>query len=255
MQEYDRLAGATPVELGVYREEIARRWPLLLIPPGLLLRMALNTIDGVLAREHSLQSPLRGFLNELGNVCSDAALYLPFALVPGVAAPLVVLVVILGIIGEMASVVAVQIGAGRRYDGPMGKSERAFVFGLLALLLGLGVPAGWWIVFYALQRITANHGHTSSRGYTLSSRSTRHALVRGCLMRGQTARQKRSPGALGRCPVGERVREGPCYRWDARSNSKKASLICERYSCRERLTAQFRRRHATAPAYSASHMN
>ena len=25
MQEYDRLAGATPVELGVYREEIARR--------------------------------------------------------------------------------------------------------------------------------------------------------------------------------------------------------------------------------------
>jgi len=175
MQEYDRLAGATPVELGVYRKQIARRWPLLLIPPALLLRMVRNAIDGVLAREHSLQSPLGGFLSELGDVCSDPVLYLPFALVPGVAAPLVVLVVILGIIGEMASVVAVQIGAGRRYDGPMGKSDRAFVFGLLALLLGLGVPAGWWIVFLLLfvrpltaeERVILEAGLRSSQAFTV----------------------------------------------------------------------------------------
>jgi len=175
MQEYDRLAGATPVELGVYRKQIARRWPLLLIPPALLLRMVRNAIDGVLAREHSLQSPLGGFLSELGDVCSDPVLYLPFALVPGVAAPLVVLVVILRIIGEMASVVAVQIGAGRRYDGPMGKSDRAFVFGLLALLLGLGVPAGWWIVFLLLfvrprtaeERVILEAGLRSSQAFTV----------------------------------------------------------------------------------------
>jgi CDP-diacylglycerol--glycerol-3-phosphate 3-phosphatidyltransferase len=36
-------------------------------------------------------------------------------------------------------VIAVQIGASRRYDGPMGKSDRAFWFGLMALLLGLGL--------------------------------------------------------------------------------------------------------------------
>ena len=39
----------------------------------------------------------------------------------------------------MTGVVAIQIGASRRYDGPMGKSDRAFVFGLLGLLVGLGV--------------------------------------------------------------------------------------------------------------------
>jgi len=44
-------------------------------------------------------------------------------------------------------VVAIQIGASRRYDGPMGKSDRAFVFGLLALLLGLKVPAGQWLFY------------------------------------------------------------------------------------------------------------
>lgn len=50
-----------------------------------------------------------------------------------------VVVVLLAVISEMTGVVAVQIGASRRYDGPMGKSDRAFLFGLLALLGGLGV--------------------------------------------------------------------------------------------------------------------
>ena len=119
-------------------------WPLLLVPPGLLVRMGLNAIDGMLAREHGMQSRLGGVLNELGDVVSDAALYLPFALVPGVSPTLVVLVVVLAILSEMAGVVAVQIGASRRYDGPFGKSDRAFAFGLLALLLGLGLEPGRW---------------------------------------------------------------------------------------------------------------
>ena len=122
----------------------AERWPLLLIAVGLVARMALNAIDGMLAREHDMKSALGGILNELGDVVSDAALYLPFALIPGVSAPLVVVVVVLALTSEMAGVVAVQIGASRRYDGPMGKSDRAFVFGLLALLLGFGLEPGFW---------------------------------------------------------------------------------------------------------------
>lgn len=121
------------------------RWAAFLIPVWLFLRMALNAIDGMLAREHHMQSGLGGMLNELGDVASDAALYLPFALVPGIAPALIVAIVILSIMTEMAGVVAVQVGASRRYDGPLGKSDRAFVFGLLALLLGLGVEAGPWM--------------------------------------------------------------------------------------------------------------
>jgi len=122
-----------------------QRWPLLLVPAGLLLRMALNAIDGMLAREYGMQSRFGGLLNELGDVCSDAALYLPFGLVPGVQPHLLVPTVVLAGISEMAGVLPVQIGAGRRYDGPMGKSDRALVFGVLALLLGLGVPGGSWV--------------------------------------------------------------------------------------------------------------
>ena len=120
-------------------------WPLLLLPPVLFLRMALNAIDGMLAREHAMQSRLGAILNELGDVVSDSVLYLPLALVAGVDPRLVVLIVLAAVMGEMAGVIGTQIGASRRYDGPLGKSDRAFVFGLLALLLGLGVPAGLWV--------------------------------------------------------------------------------------------------------------
>lgn len=119
-------------------------WALFLVPVVLFTRMALNAVDGMLAREHNQKSRLGAVLNELTDVISDAALYLPFAVIPGVDPRLVIVAVVLAIIGEMAGVVAIQVGAERRYDGPMGKSDRAFAFGLLALLLGLGVIPGLW---------------------------------------------------------------------------------------------------------------
>ena len=124
------------------------RWPFLLLPVTLFLRMALNAIDGMMAREHGMKSPEGAVLNELGDVISDAALYLPFALVAGVNAPLVVLLVIAAIIGEMAGALGPLLGATRRYDGPVGKSDRAFAFGLLAFLIGVGLTPGMWSTIY-----------------------------------------------------------------------------------------------------------
>ena len=49
------------------------RWPFLLLPVTLFLRMALNAIDGMMAREHGMKSPEGAVLNELGDVISDAA--------------------------------------------------------------------------------------------------------------------------------------------------------------------------------------
>ena len=121
------------------------QWILFLVPVTLFVRMALNAIDGMLAREHYMQSPLGGILNELGDVISDAVLYSPFAVFAGVSPHAVGAVVLLAVLSEMTGVIAVQIGASRRYDGPMGKSDRAFVFGLLAVILGFGVDPGWWV--------------------------------------------------------------------------------------------------------------
>jgi CDP-diacylglycerol--glycerol-3-phosphate 3-phosphatidyltransferase len=118
---------------------------LLLVPLVLFVRMALNAIDGMLAREHDMCSNLGAVLNELGDVISDTVLYLPFTVIKGVPAEVVVVAVILAIFTEMTGVVAVQIGGTRRYDGPMGKSDRAFVFSCLAILIGAGVQVGGWL--------------------------------------------------------------------------------------------------------------
>ena len=139
------LSIAVGTIISIWSEE---NWPLLLLPGVLFIRMALNAIDGMLAREHNLKSKLGAVLNELGDVVSDTALYLPLALVPGVSPPLIVLITVLAVIGEMTGVVGVQIGASRRYDGPLGKSDRAFAFGLLGLLLGCGMSRGIWLTVF-----------------------------------------------------------------------------------------------------------
>lgn len=115
--------------------------PLILLPVVLFVRMGLNAIDGMLAREHDQKSDFGAVLNELGDVLSDAALYLPIALLPFVDGQVVVGLVVLAIIGEMTGVIGVQIGASRRYDGPFGKSDRAALFGFCGFLMAIGLTA------------------------------------------------------------------------------------------------------------------
>jgi len=118
---------------------------LLLFPIIMFIRMALNAIDGMLAKEHDMKTPLGNILNELGDVISDACLFLPFALLPGFSATLIIAIVICSIISEMTGILGTVIGASRRYDGPMGKSDRAFIFGVLAIAVLFGFPYTLWI--------------------------------------------------------------------------------------------------------------
>lgn len=138
------LALLISVAVGALVCLLQRSPALLLVPLWMVLRLGLNTLDGMLAREHDLRTPLGALLNEVVDVLSDAALMLPFSLLPGVPAAAVVLTVVLGLCGEVAGLAALLIGAPRRYDGPLGKPDRAAAFALLALLLGAGVPAGRW---------------------------------------------------------------------------------------------------------------
>ena len=104
----------------------------------LLIRMALNALDGMLAREFGQKSPLGAYLNELGDVVSDAALYAPFALIAPFGPLGVGSVIVLAVISEFAGALGPMVGASRHYEGPMGKSDRAVVFGALALWIGVG---------------------------------------------------------------------------------------------------------------------
>jgi CDP-diacylglycerol---glycerol-3-phosphate 3-phosphatidyltransferase len=80
---------------------------LLLLPAVLFVRMALNAIDGMLAREHNMKTALGAILNDLGDVIADAGLYLPLALVPEFDARLIVVILLLAMLSEMTGVVGV----------------------------------------------------------------------------------------------------------------------------------------------------
>ena len=128
-------ACAISVILGVMLTALSDyNWLFILIPIWLFMRMALNAIDGMLAREFNQKSRLGGYLNEITDVVSDAALYLPFAFVHPFDALQIGLIIWLSALTEFCGVLGQVQGKTRRYDGPLGKSDRAFLFGVLGLV-------------------------------------------------------------------------------------------------------------------------
>ena len=113
-------------------------YPYLFLGLFLFIRMALNAIDGMLAREHSQQSLAGAYLNEVGDVVSDAALYLPFLDLIDYGLGWVIMVG-LCCLTEFVGLQGKTIGASRRYDGPFGKSDRAVFFGTLGLFTAWAV--------------------------------------------------------------------------------------------------------------------
>jgi CDP-diacylglycerol---glycerol-3-phosphate 3-phosphatidyltransferase len=126
-------AVAGSVAVGALLVARPTRWALLAVPVWLFLRMALNAVDGMMARELGMTTTVGAFLNELGDVLSDLALYLPLAVVEPSALWPVVAFAFGAVLTEMTGVVGQALGGGRRYEGPMGKSDRALAIGALAL--------------------------------------------------------------------------------------------------------------------------
>lgn len=120
-------------------------WVFILVPIWTLARMALNAMDGMLAREFGQESGTGTYLNELCDVLADSTLILPFLLVPDVSLALTLLATLLAWLSEYAGVMGPMVGSPRRYDGPMGKSDRAVVFAALATAIALGWRDAGWI--------------------------------------------------------------------------------------------------------------
>lgn len=122
---------------------------LLVVPIYLFIRMALNAIDGMMARAYNQQSALGEVLNELGDVLADLAIFYPLLLKFGMDKHpnLLVGFIALMIINEFVGVLGKAMGGARRYEGPMGKSDRALFFGLLCLVVYFFPVVLPWIYF------------------------------------------------------------------------------------------------------------
>ncbi|MCE9615518.1 MAG: CDP-alcohol phosphatidyltransferase family protein [Lentisphaerae bacterium] len=140
-------------------------------PAVLLLRMALNALDGMLAQALDRRTRFGSILNEAADIVSDVALYLPLAVVPGFAPVPLIVVVALALACEVPGLFAAMTLREARREGPMGKSDRAFALGLLAVLVWLGALSvsgvavylsgvAIFIVVTAVNRATAARGAT-----------------------------------------------------------------------------------------------
>ena len=106
----------------------------LVLPIGLILRMALNALDGMMARTYNQQTKKGEILNELGDIISDLFIFFPLLVFEQANSYLIVIFICLSIINEFAGLLGKIISGERRYDGPMGKSDRAVIIGLYGIL-------------------------------------------------------------------------------------------------------------------------
>jgi CDP-diacylglycerol--glycerol-3-phosphate 3-phosphatidyltransferase len=123
---------------------------LLILPVALSARVALTLMADMLTHEHAMQTPRTILFGEAWDALADALLYLPLALYPGVPGGLVVTLVVLGLCAEVVGLAGHAIGAGRRGEGPMGRNDRAIVFGLVALIMALDPDNAVWLPWLLL---------------------------------------------------------------------------------------------------------
>lgn len=116
-------------------------WPitsklfLIFLPIFLLVRMALNALDGMVATHTNNTTKLGVILNEVCDVISDLALFAAFLSVLNNDIPLWLVLMFASIMIEFVSLAVFQANGIRPLSGPFGKSDRAVYLGLLALLI------------------------------------------------------------------------------------------------------------------------
>lgn len=115
------------------------RWLFLTVPLFFLVRMGFNALDGMIANRFDKKTNLGIFLNEIGDVIADTVFFLCFFSTISTNTILTMLFVFLGILSEYTGVTAIQIDGKRHYEGPMGKSDRAFFISILSIFIFLGI--------------------------------------------------------------------------------------------------------------------
>lgn len=117
------------------------RWPLLLLPVTLFVRMALNALDGMMASTYGMTSRWGELLNELGDALSDFLVFFPLLRFPFANRFLVAAFLAFMAMNELVGVLGKILVGKRLYQGPMGKSDRALALGVFCLVLWLAPKA------------------------------------------------------------------------------------------------------------------
>jgi CDP-diacylglycerol---glycerol-3-phosphate 3-phosphatidyltransferase len=109
--------------------------------------MALNALDGMMATTYHQKSILGEILNETGDIFSDFLIFFPLLKLEKENIYLVAVFLFMSIANEFCGILGKAISGIRRYEGPMGKSDRAFVIGLYGVLTFFSINIGNYFSF------------------------------------------------------------------------------------------------------------
>jgi phosphatidylglycerophosphate synthase len=146
---------------------------LLAVPVAAIVRIALNALDGLVARDTGIARPWGEVLNEMCDRLSDVALFVGAALAPGSDARLGTAVLVAMLLSSYLGTAAKAAGGRRQYGGVMAKADRMLVLSGAAVLafflpgvpvfaVGLGVVlAGLAVTLVQRARSTYHDLHDS----------------------------------------------------------------------------------------------
>jgi phosphatidylglycerophosphate synthase len=137
------LAGGACLALSAHSPAL-----LLAVPIAAGLRLGLNLLDGMVARESGVTHPLGELWNELGDRLADIAFIGGLAFHPAVDPRLALGAVIAAVVASYVGVAARAAGGRRQYGGLMSKPGRMATLALAApLTFVVGDPA--WLTIAA----------------------------------------------------------------------------------------------------------
>jgi CDP-diacylglycerol--glycerol-3-phosphate 3-phosphatidyltransferase len=108
-----------------------------MLPVWSVARTACASLDGTLAVEFGEKSRLGAVLNEVGDVVSEIALFLPLAFIPSVSRIEVSILIALVVLSELAGLIGLKFGGRRHVEGPLGKADRSVVLSALSIAVAI----------------------------------------------------------------------------------------------------------------------
>jgi len=166
---YGALLLSFVAAFALWRAGARRAW-LWLVPPCVLVRLLLNLMDGLVAREVGLADAWGEAKNEFGDRVADAAIFLGLSFGGYVDARLAALSLAFILCVSYLGILGKSLGGARVYGGIFGKGDRMIslaAFTLYPILSGDLGSYNWYLASAALaaaatvaQRLRSIHGHT-----------------------------------------------------------------------------------------------
>jgi CDP-diacylglycerol---glycerol-3-phosphate 3-phosphatidyltransferase len=128
---------------------------LLLVPLVALGRIALNALDGLVARATGLARPWGEVLNEVSDRLADVALLGGLALAPTSDGRLGAATLVAVLVSSYLGLASKAAGGPRQYGGLMGKADRMLYLALVAVVAGLAGRPEWLNAYLAVVLVGA----------------------------------------------------------------------------------------------------